>query len=269
MIQTQSIMDKNIKLNLVSGLPIKFENSLIYQPTIKTIIENLGEDDFSNILIPFAINTSIIAEFEQVDKVKNFDLFFIQADGLKMNNMNLLELLIKGIKFLFKTSNVQLYRIGSNANIFSEDDSLIPKIIIDNCTKIDRYNFDNLADIVLLMTHRERLKPEQQKESNVVVGMSEDAKARFAAFQEGKKEYEKKQQKNIEEKTSLANMAFAIETAKAITLDYENISVYKLIQSYRAVLNLEAYNHKMNILSSGMVSGKDIDTTHWTDLIKI
>jgi hypothetical protein len=90
---------------LISGKPIKWNNTLIYQPKIGDILD-VGENTFNSLLNPFLIDYDILQIPEELrDKVSLLDCILVSKD--------LFNLLITSLKFFFRTEDIM---VSSNDN---------------------------------------------------------------------------------------------------------------------------------------------------------
>lgn len=265
-------MNNNLKLNLITMSPVPFYEGFVKQPTIQDII-SIGEDEFNTNILPFAVTLDILnLESEQKSMFKTFDLFFLKNNDeyvLLDNSRPIIDILVESLRFFFNTDRVTLHEPKHESFILRDEKHLQPKIIIDNKIRIDRDNFDELQDLILLICQRE--KPKKVNEDEDIVITNEAQRRRYENLKRQREKARLKKAKEDLEKSSLANLINEIETHRDSSLDYSKMTIYKLITIYKNMFVKEQYDQTMRLASSGMIDTKEagLDMTHWSEKVKL
>ncbi len=130
-------MLEDIELKLLAGYPIETSVGLIYQPSIKNIIE-MGEDKYNQFLGLLLFDTDLldipsdILKQIGIDRFTTFDFLFLQS----VADSDFKKILIDAMSFFFKKNvgvldNYHLFYVG---NI--EDQNFIDRDIYDYIKKI-------------------------------------------------------------------------------------------------------------------------------------
>lgn len=225
----------------ISGLPIKLDGTLgtIYQPTIKTLIEN----DYTELefLQPFLIHTGLYEVLEENNgEIKNFDLFYFE-------NLELFISLVKGLKLFYRASDEDITLEGK-------------EIIIKKDIRINRDNFDYLAEVILEMFMTKR--PEKEDKSRKY---EDDTRQKL--WDKIRKKREEASKKNALQICDIINIICHINGfvpyTKVLDLTY-----YQLINSYQMLVRVDSYRDFIQYKVSSKFDIKQ-DAKHWLKEAKI
>lgn len=154
----------------VSGKPIdlrKYELGIINQFTVD---EFMGEYDISEFIKPFYIEQSIML-YDEIKKLNLPLLTYLSSSQNK--NEDLIKLLIKSLKYLYKTSDIKLTLIDDEYVIIIKKDGIGIANINDN-------NFHKLSDTMFELLYFEKPKPEEKIEgSPELVKMVKEAEEKY------------------------------------------------------------------------------------------
>ena len=163
-------INNTLKYKIIRGKPIPFGNDFIIQHSIDYIMDTIGEDVFQQYIWVFAATEDVLglpSDFKEGFTI--FDMFFIIDQIRKTQNVysdenSLVQLLKKSLCFFFKTDNVILY----------EDENIIKThFVINFSTIVDRSNFDELSDLILLICKNSKLKNEEKEQEKLLEGKSD------------------------------------------------------------------------------------------------
>jgi hypothetical protein len=229
----------DVKSSLILCEPINFHNICdIYPIEIKDYIKD--SDKFNNLYLPYVISKDILAE--ELQKYSVFEIIIA--------NDEYMETLYKSLIIFCKTENIKM-KINTNGE---------PELYFnENLCSLNKNNFDEFADIILLSGGKEKYKAE-------VIPVFETAEGyeRWKKYEEMKQKYAKK------DDASVANI---INVAQSGGLSYINEntikhwSMWKLMNTYSSIINKDGYEKQY---SQYLVTGKtDGIKEHWSDLLKV
>lgn len=154
----------------VSGKPIdlrKYELGIINQFTVD---EFMGEYDISEFIKPFYIEQSIML-YDEIKKLNLPLLTYLSSSQNK--NEDLIKLLIKSLKYLYKTSDIKLTLIDDEYVIIIKKDGI-------GIANINNNNFHKLSDTMFELLYFEKPKPEEKIEgSPELVKMVKEAEEKY------------------------------------------------------------------------------------------
>lgn len=227
------------KIRLLSGLPLSFENRFIDQVKLADII-NIGVENYYNKCFPFLISLEFLGI--DSDQGKDFDLFWVIKEKV-LGEKYLMESLVEGLVFFFKTENIKLNPDLMEIIIYDEENTKViekingkvvevNKTIHVNETVINRDNFNLLTKKIMSITKTERLKGEKKENKN----LSEKAKR----YYELRQKYEKANKKEENLTKFIYDMVdFLVHYQD--TLNYKNVLELTM---YQATNSLNKYNRK-------------------------
>lgn len=228
-------MEKNKTLDyeayFMSGLPIDLTSKglgVVYQPRLKDFLrEGLGVLEFSH---SFLFNKEMILNKKESidDLIKDLGKlsFLIVYNeivvGSGAGDFNLIELLTRSLKLIYKTDDVAIIKT-------------LGKIIINKNIIIGDEEFEFLSDLILEMLRLDKndLKPEKTKE--------EDSEILNEFERRAKKYQEKKKGSNDSSLMDIVNIVVHSQSV----IDYEKVfdmTVYQLRNSYETVIKKEVFN---------------------------
>lgn len=240
---------ENETIRLLFGLPLCFENRQIEQVRLVDVVE-VGVEAYYDKCFPFLISLDFLGI--DSDKGKNFDLFWVIKE--KVGEKYLMQSLVEGLSFFFKTENIKLNTDLMEIIIYDEE-IINKKAIHTNETIINRDNFDLLSKKIMSITQTEKLKVEKRENSN----LSEKAKR----YYELKQKYEKSNKKDNLTKFIYDMVNFLVHYQD--TLSYEsvsNLTMYQATNSYKKYNKKETFKINLSSYFAGAkVSKKDLK--HW------
>lgn len=154
----------------VSGKPIdlrKYELGIINQFTVDDFMDDY---DISEFIKPFYIEQSLML-YEDIKKI-NLPLLTYLSSSIEKNE-DLIKLLIKSLKYLYRTSDVKLTVINNEYIIIIKKDDMGIANINDN-------NFHKLSETMFEILYYEKPKPEEKIEgSPELVKMVKEAEEKY------------------------------------------------------------------------------------------
>lgn len=238
---------------LLFGCPIKNKDlGTIYQPTLKDFIDN--NLDMENFIGIFNIKAEEL--FQNSDNIKDFDVFTYQLlMNAEANDLLIIDL-IRNLKFLYKTNDINIEILNKNL------DSICISIKIDNKKHyINRDNYNELVDIILVMIGIKdniiEIK-EQRELSPIELQMEKKRKE----FERKKRERNSKKEKNGMTFFDLANYIIHADGSK---FDYQsvlNLTLYQIKNTFHLYNKKETYKTEMDYRTSGQFKLEE-KTEHW------
>ena len=232
---------RNLNLYLKVQKPIKFYDvCIINQPSFEEILD-YGTEEFEKLLLPYSITIDNISEDltdEQKKGLTNFDLL--------LSSKEFVFYLLISLEFFCKSEIIDFDEIeGISFKGFKG--------------KLNRNNFDELAEIILNICSRERPKVEKKIFAN------ERQKDIWEKLQEGRKRNAKKNELKMEDILNIC------EFGGKYYIPIEEImkwSIWRIINCYKTITGISSYENSFDIF---LVSGENklIEGKHWTELIKI
>ena len=214
------------------------------QSTVKDAISNPA---YNIALLPFTLTTDYFIEkdatirstldgFFRVDKTTGKYLF--EQDGIP-----LLSYLIIGIKYFFKTENVNIGRGDV--------------IIVDDSFTITRNNFEDIADIITQMNGRERVKKLVPPEN-----LNDAQREIWVKTMKGRK---RKAEKDSMTMMDIINIVIHFGESynyKAVM----DLTILQLYNTFSVLMKKDRFNRFYSIYSSGQFNIKDMED-HWVTTI--
>lgn len=270
-------MKKVKEEKLYFGIPIKFNDEVtLYQPTLKDII--YSDLSFEALVEPFmSLDKRNFESEEENSELENFDMFFIQiftsylsvlkngesitlqewldselSKGLVLNR------LVKVIKFLFKTDDVQ---VSMCENIIDKlDDNYI---LINKSYKINRSNYEDfkwiICDIFDTDMKVEKKRPQTEEEDELAKRFAKK-KANY------EKEYgrEAREGKNKDHLTiyTLVNYIVNNKNSQYTYESIQNLTIYQIKNTFKYYQNQESYDIDIRYRTSGNFK-VDKQSEHW------
>lgn len=227
--------EKNYYKSLImSNEEIPFESLNIKNIPIKDIFK-IGEERFFTIFFPYSISIEL---FDNVrEGVKIFDI--VISDETYSN------MLIESFKLLFKGESVSFVNEINDFPYFKIGES-----------RIDRNNFDKLADIVLMVIGIKKIKP--KKEQKKAKGIDEESQALID-------EYYKALEKSNANKKNKSNLYAVYKYVSNMENDYEvtkHMNIVQLYDKFNFLIEKDKYDFNKNMLINPFVDSKKLDLTH-------
>lgn len=232
---------ENLNLYLKIQKPIKFYDvCIIHQPSFEEILE-YDIEEFEKLLLPYYITLDNISEElteEQKEGLTNFDLL--------RSSKEFLIYLLMSLEFFCKSEIID----------FDEKEGILFQ---DFKERLNKYNFDEFAEIILKICSRERLKVEKKVFAN------ERQRDIWEKLQEGRRRNAKRNEVKLEDVLNIC------EFGGKYHIPIEEIvkwSLWRIINCYKTIMGISNYEDSFDIF---LVSGKKelIEDKHWTELIKL
>ena len=231
-------MDK-YNLYLKAQKPIKFYDvCIISQPSFEEILE-FGIEEFEKLLLPYYITIDNISEEltdEQKEGIANFDLLCSSEEFMSY--------LISSLEFFCK------------AKIDFDDKGIFFKGFNG---RLNRDNFDELANSILKICGRERQKTEKKVFANDI------QRDIWEKLQAGRKRFASKNELKLEDVLNVCEFGGKYHIPMEMI---ERWSLWRIINCYKTIMGIRSYEDSFSIY---LISGeKDlIEGKHWTETIRI
>lgn len=264
-------INNSIRIKLLSGKPIPFHGAFIKQPTGEDIDNLINFDLFDWLTYPFCLTKEVIEIDDSLKKGhKLLDLIYmsdiINLNNKKENYFSLISILIDSFKFFFDTDNVKFF---NRVEIKQTNEGYILEnleFLIASGLIINSDNFDELADIILLICAKRKLKLEKKKELQVEVGQSEQTLADFEEYMKLSQEAEEKEKSKLQDAFSIPFIINKIANMDRKNPDYNKamkMTVWQLYNSYSASSYIENFEYLMDRANSGQFDMSKIKIKHW------
>ena len=235
-------MIKMNKYNLFLKIqkPIKFYDvCIIRQPSFDEMLE-YGIDNFEKLLLPYYITLDSLPEEitdEQKEGLTNFDLVFSSQEFMSYLFMSL---------EYFSNSKLDIDEKG---------------IIFDSFVgRLNRDNFDELAEIILKICGRERPKKER-----IPIFANDRQKDIWEKLQAGRKRFAMKNELKLEDVLNICEFGgkYHIHIEEIIKW-----TMWRIINCYKSIMGISSYEDSFSIY---LINGEKelIEGKHWTELIKL
>lgn len=231
-------MNSNLSIYLETQKPIKFNNIMIYQPSLDEILE-YDINKYNMLILPFLLDKD---DFEFVDNTlfQNINIFDILIlDGN-------IKMLLESISFFCKTNEVSL---DEQKGVLYIGDGYI-----------DRDNFGDFADIILQLNAKQKPKKEIPP-----ANMTEKQKEIWEKLHAGRQRALEKSQVDLSDLINVCQFGgqYFIPMSEILQWTLFNIS-----RCYKSIIGKSNYQDLFDIyIATG--EEKIIKNQHWTDLIKI
>ena len=230
----------NLNLYLKTQKPIKFYDiCIIHQPSFEEILD-YNVDEFENLLLPYCITLDSVSEVlteEEKKGLTNFDLLY--------SSQEFLTYLFISLEFFCKSKIID----------FNEKGILFQ----DYNGRLNKNNFDELAEIILNICGRERPKVEKKVFAN------ERQKDIWEKLQEGRRRHAKKNELKLEDVLNICEFGgnYYIPIEEIIKW-----SLWRILNCYKSIIGISSYKDSFDIF---LISSKKelIENKHWTELIKL
>lgn len=224
----------------------------IYQPTLDIIVnsDTFTYNDYRLYLLPYIMNNVYCKRLD----LSNFDLLFEPIDIQEDDKDNPQEIILSPI--FYKSL---LFFIKEK---FNYDENLHCVYFNDDKTKkIDKYNFDEFANVILQMCNEVRLqRPNYEKNEK------ENERKFLKKLDKFRKDNIKRHKQDI----SIYDVYLTVQYVKNYTdEEMNNLTMWKLMFLYKTIQNEEAWRNTFNIaLAGGSVDDDKTDKRHWLEKIK-
>lgn len=233
------------KVYLKTQKPINFYNICkIYQPSLDEILE-LNDNEFEQLLLPFVITIdSIENELSDDDKEQ------IKSLDIVLSSPEIISSLIKSLEYFCKDK----VEFDEHGIFFGGYEGRL------NNARINRDNFDELANIILEINARERPKKERIPEFK-----NDLQRDIWTKLQEGRKREAIKHQLKLED---ILNYCEFGGTSYIPMDEILKWSLWRVMNCYKSIMGISGYKDSFSIY---LISGEKslIEGKHWTELIKL
>lgn len=246
----------DIYLNLELQEPINFYGLTIRLPSIAEILR-YGLEKYNRLLLPYIISLDSIGTDIPEEQKKHIEIFDIITSDEEM-----VDLLEESIRFLCNAENVLL--------TIDESDTvgIWVDYIYENHEKtldighlfINRSNFDDFANIILLINSKERYVAERIPEFE-----NERQKDVWDKLQEGRKRGSRSNSIGLRD---IVNFCEFGGNSHIPASEIKTWTLWKLTNAYNSIIGKSSYDDNFQIY---LVNGEKelIENKHWSDLIKI
>lgn len=234
-------MNSNLSVYLETQKPIKFNNIIIYQPSLDEILE-YDIDKYNMLILPFLLD---VDDFELIDNslIQNVNIFDIL---ILDSNSDIFQILLNSISFFCKTDEIGL---DEQKGVLYIGDEVI-----------DRNNFGDFAEIILQLNAKQ--KPEKEIPP---ANMTEKQKEIWEKLHAGRQRAFEKSQIDLSDLINICQFGgqYFIPMSEILQWTLFNIS-----RCYKSIIGKSNYQDLFDIY---IVTGEEklIKNQHWTDLIKI
>lgn len=234
-------MNSNLSVYLETQKPIKFNNIIIYQPSLDEILE-YDIDKYNMLILPFLLD---VDDFEFMDNslIQNVNIFDIL---ILDSNSEIFRILLDSISFFCKTDEIGLD--GQKGVLYIGDGV------------IDRNNFSEFAEIILQLNAKQKPKKEIPP-----ANMSEKQKEIWAKLHAGRQRAFEKSQIDLSDLINICQFGGQYFVPMSEILQW---SLFNISRCYKSIIGKSNYQDLFDIY---IVTGEEklIKNQHWTDLIKI
>lgn len=234
-------MNSNLSVYLETQKPIKFNNIIIYQPSLDEILE-YDIDKYNMLILPFLLD---VDDFEFIDNslIQNVNIFDIL---ILDNSSELFRILLDSISFFCRTDEIGL---DEQKGVLYIGDEIL-----------DRNNFSEFAEIILQLNAKQ--KPEKEIPP---ANMTEKQKEIWEKLHAGRQRAYEKSQIDLSDLINICQFGgqYFIPMSEILQWTLFNIS-----RCYKSIIGKSNYQDLFDIY---IVTGEEklIKNQHWTDLIKI
>lgn len=234
-------MNSNLSVYLETQKPIKFNNIIIYQPSLDEILE-YDIDKYNMLILPFLLDKD---DFEFVDNsliqnVNIFDILILDSES------DIFRMLLDSISFFCRTDEIGL---DEQKGVLYIGDEVI-----------DRNNFSEFAEIILQLNAKQ--KPEKEIPP---ANMSEKQKEIWEKLRAGRQRAFEKSQIDLSDLINICQFGGQYFIPMSEILQW---SLFNISRCYKAIIGKSNYQDLFDIY---IVTGEEklIKNQHWTDLIKL
>ena len=234
-------MNSNLSVYLETQKPIKFNNIIIYQPSLDEILE-YDIDKYNMLILPFLLD---VDDFEFMDNslIQNVNIFDIL---ILDSNSEMFKILLDSISFFCRTDEIGL---NEQEGVLYIGDGVI-----------DRNTFGDFAEIILQLNAKQ--KPEKEIPP---ANMTEKQKEIWEKLHAGRQRAFEKSQIDLSDLINICQFGgqYFIPMSEIVQWTLFNIS-----RCYKSIIGKSNYQDLFDIY---IVTGEEklIKNQHWTDLIKI
>lgn len=204
--------------------------------------------EIEKLMMPFCVSTDALElSAELKADFKNFDLLFLQHFQKEPNEpRSLLEMLESSLKVLMGTNHVHI----------NFDEMCIN---VNESGRLDRNNFDELAEVVFAILHREKPKYEKKKQ------LTEKQQSIMDKLNKHRQAKAKKNETKLED---MLNVVIHGGTSFIPYTEVVEFTYWQLINTYASIVTIDGYKEFLAYKSSGQFEIKD-QVDHWIKQLKL
>lgn len=269
---------------LYFGYPINIDDILLYQPTLEDLISN--RFTLEMLLEPFISLDKRKFKKDNVDNVKNFDMFFVQLftpyiEHMSKNKDNakninewlniqingrkediecelVIRRLISSLKFFFRTQDVV---VNVSDGILDNLDN--NEIIINGSYKLNRNNYEDLKDVICEILDTEISIDDKEERSQEEDELDKLFAKKIKGYEEefGNKKKEKNRDKlNI---FTLVNYIIHNKNTQYNYLTVVKLTIYQIKNTFKYYQSQEFYDIDVLYRTSGNFKMDKKNAEHW------
>lgn len=245
-------MDLDMKLKLLSGLPMEITNAGIAHPILLSDIAKMGYTKYSQMMYVATLDAKDVLREEDLDKFKDvttFDLIFaLGSEDIKNVFYDLMKLIFRVDEIYFSTTYGVLFLCGLND---------IKQKMNEN-RFISRENYDQIREYVEGTNCIERKKLD-------FVPADEKARELAEKFRKNKEKIAKIKSRNSgESESDFSDVISSVSVKSNISLtDIWKLTVFQLYNEYKRINAVDNYELAIQSILAGADSNK-INVKHWS-----
>ncbi|RAV12176.1 hypothetical protein [Paenibacillus contaminans] len=238
---------KDIDLQLLAGMPIELEGiGYLHIPTLKEII-SIGESRYSRFLSAMLLDKHNIEGMSD-SKLTNFEMMYSYC----YHNDEFRTILFDAFGFFFK-QKTQMGHSGPHVFFYLGDES--EKRVIDQSAMERIRDILRRANFIKAQKAAGEYAPANSKAQQMIDLIKRNRRNRPQA------------QETMNLHSMISGLAWKSSALNLFTIF--DLTVYQLYQGFRAVENIDNYNHTLTGIYAGTVDGKEINFAqiHWAKII--
>ena len=233
------VVDNDINLRLLAGMPIDINNLGILTPLKLKDITNIGESNYNELLSVLLIDKSNIEGLND-QEISNLELLMVYS----YQNLEFREKVLKSLKLFFNKEFLM-----SNEGLFYCEDIII-----------DKEPFDEFQYALKCANHIEI-----KKEPEYVPG-NERARKFMEKLKLNKQNIKKPETMNLH--SIISGVAWKSNNMNII--DIFKLTIYQLYDAFYRLENIDNYNYTLSGIYAGTVDSKNINISNitWSRILK-
>ena len=233
------VVDNDINLRLLAGMPIDINNLGILTPLKLKDITNIGESNYNELLSVLLIDKSNIEGLND-QEISNLELLMVYS----YQNIEFREKVLKSLKLFFNKEFLM-----SNEGLFYCEDLII-----------DKEPFDDFQYALKCANHIEI-----KKEPEYVPG-NERARKFMEKLKLNKQNIKKPETMNLH--SIISGVAWKSNNMNII--DIFKLTIYQLYDAFYRLENIDNYNYTLSGIYAGTVDSKNINISNitWSRILK-
>jgi len=233
------VIDNDINLRLLAGMPIDINNLGILTPLKLKDITNIGESNYNELLSVLLIDKSNIEGLND-QEISNLELLMVYS----YQNIEFREKVLKSLKLFFNKEFLM-----SNEGLFYCEDLII-----------DKEPFDDFQYALKCANHIEI-----KKEPEYVPG-NERARKFMEKLKLNKQNIKKPETMNLH--SIISGVAWKSNNMNII--DIFKLTIYQLYDAFYRLENIDNYNYTLSGIYAGTVDSKNINISNitWSRILK-